>query len=134
MGVIDPITQALQAAVQRDVFPGAVLLARVDGMIGYHQAVGFASRLPTPTFTDLDTLYDLASLTKPLATGTAILCLIQDNSIHLDQSVGSLIEEVAERPIGRATVRDLLCHRSGLPAWRPYFESDFLWKCKTDIF
>ena len=119
---LNPITQALRAGVQERVFPGGVLLVRLNNSILYHEAVGLASSLPSAQATRLNTLYDLASLTKPLATATAILCLVQDGLAHLDQTVGSILPTLMNSPVGEATIRDLLSHRSGLPAWRPYFK------------
>ena len=122
MDRLHPITKALQAGVQRGIFPGAVLFVRLRNTILYHEAVGLTASLPSSPATHLNTLYDLASLTKPLATATAILCLVQDGLIHLDQPVASILRPTAKCPVGGATIRDLLCHRSGLPAWRPFYE------------
>ena len=118
----DPITQALQTGVQEGVFPGAVLLVRLRNTILYHKAVGLTSSLPSSSPSHINTLYDLASLTKPLATTTAFLCLVQDDLIDLDQEVGSILRPLTTSSIGEATIRDLLCHRTGLPAWRPFYQ------------
>lgn len=122
MDKTDPITRALQAGVDVQAFPGAVLLVRSHGDIKYHQAVGLTSRSTPNHPTTLHTVYDLASLTKPLATGTAILCLVQEGVLKIEQSIGSILQELHGSSIEHATIRDLLCHRSGLPAWRPYYE------------
>ena len=119
----DLITRALQAAVDEKVFPGAVLFVRYHGNICYHQAVGVTSALPSQSPTSLKTIYDLASLTKPLATGTGVLCLVQDGLLELDQPIESIVQVLRGKPVARATMRDLLCHRSGLPAWRSFYEA-----------
>jgi CubicO group peptidase (beta-lactamase class C family) len=67
-------------------------------------------------------MYDLASLTKPLATVTSILLLIQRAKVGLENPVQEVLAELEGMPIGQATVRDLLTHRSGLPGWRPFYE------------
>ena len=118
----DPITQALQAGVQEGVFPGAVLLVRLRNTILYHKAVGLTSSLSSSPPSHINTLYDLASLTKPLATTTAFLCMVQDGLVDLDQTAASILPPLTNNPIGEATIRDLLCHRSGLPAWRPFYQ------------
>ena len=123
MDTIDPITRALQNGVDEQIFPGAVLFARCRGRLCYHQAVGFASYLPTQRPAHLETIYDLASLTKPLATVTGVSCLVQDGVLELDQPVESILQELQGKPVGQATIRDLLCHRSGLPGYRTYFEN-----------
>ena len=118
----DPITHALQTAVQEGVFPGAVLLVRLRNTILYHKAVGLTSSLSSSSSTHINTLYDLASLTKPLAVTTACLCLVQDGFVDLDQTAASILRPLSANPIGEATIRDLLCHRTGLPAWRPFYQ------------
>ena len=118
----DPITEALQAGVQEGIFPGAVLLVRLRNTILYHKAVGLTSTYPSSPPSDINTLYDLASLTKPLATTTACLCLVQDGLVDLDQTAASILRPLTTNPIGEATIRDLLCHRTGLPAWCPFYQ------------
>lgn len=122
MATNDVIQAALQSAVDDGVFPGAQLAVRLRGEL---QCVVVAGRLSStspglpvqPT-----TIYDLASLTKPLVTGTSILLLIQRAKVMLEDSVQGVLTELEGTPIGQATVRDLLAHRSGLPGWRPFYE------------
>ncbi|MGB0910112.1 MAG: serine hydrolase domain-containing protein [Nitrospirales bacterium] len=123
---INPITRALQQGVDTHVFPGSVLFVRCHDRICYHQAVGLTSQFPSEHPARLDTVYDLASLTKPLATGMGIVCLVQDGILDIDQPVESILPELQGRVVGQATIQDLLCHRSGLPGWRPYYEHVFL--------
>lgn len=118
----DPIASAMQAAVKAGVFPGAVLLVRARGRIAYERAFGFASLLPREEAASLETVYDLASLTKPLATASAILCLVQDGRLGLDDPLDELLAELKGSAVGRATVSHLLNHSSGLPGWRPFYE------------
>lgn len=66
------------------VFPGGQLFVRHQGHILFHEAVGSLSFLPDSPPVRRDTLYDLASLTKPLGTASAILLLVQDGSIDLE--------------------------------------------------
>lgn len=116
------IQAALNRAVDEGVFPGAVLAVRVGARLRCLAAAGRLSTeaggLPVRT----DTIYDLASLTKPLATVTSILLLIQRGKLNLEDPVQQYLGELDGAPIGRATVRELLTHRSGLPGWRPLYE------------
>jgi len=57
-----------------------------------------------------------------LATVTSILLLVQAGKLKLDASIGDVLVELKEAPIGSASLRDLLAHRSGLPGWRPLYE------------
>jgi len=118
----DLITSAMQSAVEERIFPGAVLLVKFRGRPVYHEAFGCAALIPHPKPATIETLYDLASLTKPLATTTALLCLVQDGTLHLDDTLGAHFQELHGKEIGAATVCHLLHHSSGLPGWRPLYE------------
>jgi CubicO group peptidase (beta-lactamase class C family) len=67
-----------------------------------------------------DTIFDLASLTKPMATATSILILAERGAFHLDQEAARFLPERAARPLAGITLRNLLTHTSGLPGWRQY--------------
>ncbi|HKN86191.1 MAG TPA: serine hydrolase [Nitrospiraceae bacterium] len=116
------ITSVMHSAVEDRIFPGAVLLVQLRGQPVYQGAFGRAALMPQPQPATLDTLYDLASLTKPLATTTAIVCLIQDGMVHLDDALEIYFQELQGTEIGAATVHRLLHHSSGLPGWRPLYE------------
>ncbi|MGH7233350.1 MAG: serine hydrolase domain-containing protein, partial [Nitrospiraceae bacterium] len=106
----DPITQSMHTALDQRVFPGAVLLVRQAGQVRYHRAFGYAALRPEPHPATVDTVYDLASLTKPLATTTAVLCLVQDGRVRLDDPLASLFPEMTGSAVGGATVFHLLNH------------------------
>ena len=112
----------MDRAVQDGVFPGGVLAARVNGEIRILVVAGRLSSQPPADPVQPSTIYDLASLTKPLATVTSVLLLVQAGSLKLDAVVGDVLVELKDVPVGRASVRDLLSHRSGLPGWRPLYE------------
>lgn len=118
----DPVTGALLSAVESGLFPGAVLAVRVRGQVTYQRAAGQAALLPAPQPASLNTVYDLASLTKPLATAGALLTLVQERRFQLEEPLEQVLEELRGSPIGGVTALDLLSHSSGLPAWRPYYE------------
>ena len=118
-----PLTQILQQAVREGVFPGAVLFVRSFGEVVYHQAAGQMGQPPFDCPVTTDTIYDLASLTKPLATTTALVCLLQDGPMNLDQPVTDWLSEWQSTAYRHTTIRQLLHHSSGLPAWRRYYEA-----------
>ncbi len=122
MSPSDPIANAMHAAVEGGVFPGAVLLVRLRGQVAYHQAFGSAALTPAREPASPETVYDLASLTKPLATTTAVLCLVQDGRLRLDDPLQRHLDALHGNAIGEATVYHLLTHSAGLPAWRPLYE------------
>ncbi len=122
MSGTDSVDRALETAVQEGVFPGAVLGVRVRKRLIYLRAVGRVSSEPPGAPTQVGTIYDLASLTKPLATTTSVLWLVQQGRLTLDHRLEDLLPELKGFPIGEATIFHLLTHSSGLPAWRPYYE------------
>ena len=111
------IDDLMTRAISRKVFPGAVLLASVGGDIRFFKAFGVAdifSRRPVSNFT----FFDLASLTKPLATTLGIMALIKKEGFDIDQDIRFILPGFK---ISGITSRNLLAHTSGLPAWRPYY-------------
>lgn len=116
------IQAALEQAVTDGVFPGVVLaVRRGGGQIDLFTA-GLVSTLEAAHAVQPATVYDLASLTKPLSTVTALVLLIQAGRCQLHDRVESILPELAGTLIGTATIRHLLTHSSGLPGWRGYYE------------
>jgi CubicO group peptidase (beta-lactamase class C family) len=116
------IQAALQSAVDDGVFPGAQLAVRLRGELQSVVVAGRLSSEPPGLPVEPSTIYDLASLTKPLATVTSILLLIQRAKVTLGDSVQEVLAELEGAPIGQVTVRELLTHSAGLPGWRPFYE------------
>ncbi len=123
MDQFDPISRLLREGVQSRVFPGAVLYVCHQGEVCFHQAIGRTSSRPDASPVHVDTIYDLASLTKPLATASSFLLLIQSEQVSLTQTLATILEETQDAPLGQVTLSDLLSHQSGLPAWRPYYQA-----------
>lgn len=116
------IQAALEKAVTDGVFPGAVLAVRHGGGQADVVTAGLVSTLDAARAVQPATVYDLASLTKPLSTGTGLVLLIQTGRCQLHDRVESILPELAGSPIGTASLRHLLTHSSGLPGWRGYYE------------
>jgi serine-type D-Ala-D-Ala carboxypeptidase len=118
------ILQLLLDAVAGGVFPGAVLLVARHKDTLFCEAVGKGAVLPAPRLMTSQTRFDLASLTKPLATALTVLCLVSQEKLHLDDSLVKLLPSTnIPQDKKEITLRQLLCHCSGLPAWRPYYLS-----------
>lgn len=122
MSLPSAICAELRSAVKDGVFPGAVLAVRLRGQAPYLAAAGRLSSEPDSPPVEVSTLYDLASLTKPLVTVTSILLLVQRAELRLDDAIESGLPELAGSAVGRASLKDLLTHSSGLPGWRPLYE------------
>jgi CubicO group peptidase (beta-lactamase class C family) len=118
---MNQVEQLMQRAVAENIFPGAVLLVSKKGLIEFHQAFGlrdFISRSPTT----IKTIFDLASLTKPLATALAVMTLVQDEKAALDQQLGDVLPAFANDPKAPIQIQHLLHHNSGLAAYRAYYK------------
>jgi CubicO group peptidase (beta-lactamase class C family) len=115
------VHQLMQQALDERVFPGAVLLAAREGNIFFHKAWGVAD-LSSGRPVTVDTVYDLASLTKPLATTLAVMRLIQTGRLTLETPLAPVLPVMADTAKAGVTLRQLLSHCSGWPAWQPYFE------------
>lgn len=122
MATPDPIQAALQAAVDDGTFPGVVLAVRLRGMVVYEGAAGRLSQQNPGEAVTIHTCYDLASLTKVLATTTALLLLMQRGKLTLEDRVDQILNELQGSAAGVASLRQLLTHSAGLPGWRPYYE------------
>lgn len=81
------------------------------------EALGHAQVIPRRVPMQIDTVFDLASLTKPVATTTAILQLWEQGRIDLDAPLAHYLPDFAQEGKATATIRHLLAHTSGLPAW-----------------
>ena len=118
----DVIQAAMNQAVRDGVFPGAVLAVRLSGKIRCLAVSGRLSSDPTSGPVQVSTIYDLASLTKPLVTVTSVLLLIHARQLQLDVPVKNILTDLEGAPIGLVSLRDLLTHSAGLPGWRPFYE------------
>ena len=112
----------MEEAVENRVFPGAVLLVSKESQVVYHRAFGNRSLEPDVTPLHEDTIFDLSSLTKPLATTTAFLLLVREHKLRIDDRVTRIFHNFGVHGKTRITFRHLLAHCSGLPAWRAYYK------------
>jgi serine-type D-Ala-D-Ala carboxypeptidase len=118
-----PAEEAFREAVDQGVFPGAAVLAAKDDAIVFEGAFGFRSLLPAQSALQLDTVFDLASLTKPLATSLALMLLVRDGQVNVEDRVVRFLPAFGACGKQLTTVRHLLTHTSGLPPWKPYYEA-----------
>jgi uncharacterized protein YbbC (DUF1343 family)/CubicO group peptidase (beta-lactamase class C family) len=112
LSVVDPI---VQSAIENHEVPGAVLLVGHDGRVIYRKAYGMRSVEPTRSAMTLDTVFDIASLTKVVATTTAAMQLVEQGKLRLNDPVVKYLPEFGQNGKSEITVRDLLTHYSGLP-------------------
>jgi CubicO group peptidase (beta-lactamase class C family) len=115
------INRLLDEGVISGVFPGAVLLVALGGEIIFTKAAGILSTSARQSPVMLNSIFDLASLTKPLATAIAVMRLVDKGVISLDQPLVELLPSPLPNEKKGITVRLLLCHASGLTNWKPYY-------------
>jgi CubicO group peptidase (beta-lactamase class C family) len=116
------VDSLMMQAVANEIFPGGVLLVSQKGETVFFNAYGvthLVSRVPVVP----ETIFDLASLTKPLATTLAVMRLVQHHQIKLEQHLGQLLPEFEHTDKARVKLAHLLYHNSGLPDYRPYYEA-----------
>ncbi|MBW1873319.1 MAG: serine hydrolase, partial [Deltaproteobacteria bacterium] len=116
------LSNLMEQGASDGVFPGGVLLVSIKGSIRHHTAHGKLSLQPDGHLVTRETIFDLASLTKPLATTTLILDMIQRGNISLSDSIQKYIPDIQNAGSNEISIQHLLEHSSGLVAWRPYFE------------
>jgi len=117
----DRISRKIETAISQGVFPGAVLLCAKNQKIIIHEAYGLADIFEKRKMRK-DSIFDLASLTKPLATTLALSKLIEKDQVCLDQKIGFFLKEFKTSPKADITIDMLLRHTSGFPAHREYFK------------
>ncbi|MGA3083227.1 MAG: serine hydrolase domain-containing protein [Thermodesulfobacteriota bacterium] len=111
----------MYSAIEEGVFPGAVLLAARADEILLHKAYGYASVIPEKQPLKTETIFDLASLTKPLATTLGIMSLVERGLLSLDQPLGFWLDRTQSHEQQGITLRRLLAHSAGFPAYQPYY-------------
>jgi uncharacterized protein YbbC (DUF1343 family)/CubicO group peptidase (beta-lactamase class C family) len=102
-------------AVAEGNIPGAVLLVGHNGKVVHRRAFGERSLEPLREPMTVDTVFDLASLTKCIATATSIMKLVEQGRIRLGDSVATYLPDFAQNGKKDITIRDLLTHYSGMP-------------------
>ena len=105
----------VEKAVAEGNIPGAVLLVGHNGKVVHRRAFGERSLEPLREPMTIDTVFDLASLTKCIATATSIMKLVEQGRIRLGDSVATYLPDFAQNGKKDVTIRDLLTHYSGMP-------------------
>ncbi|MGH9470404.1 MAG: exo-beta-N-acetylmuramidase NamZ domain-containing protein [Terriglobia bacterium] len=109
------IAPLVEKAIAENDCPGAVVLVGHHGRIVYRRAFGDRTHIPRDYPMTVNTIFDMASLTKVIATTPAVMQLFQEGKIRLDDPVADYWPEFGENGKQAITVRDLLTHYSGLP-------------------
>lgn len=108
------IEDVVADGLRRERMPGCVVLVLRRGQIVFFKAFGQRRLQPEPQPMTTDTLFDLASLTKPVATATALMTLVERGQVRLDQPASNYLPEFRVQGKESITVIQLLTHQSGL--------------------
>jgi len=124
---LEGIAPLVEAAIQSKKVPGAVVLIGHEGQVVYRKAFGERSLVPERQAMTVDTIFDMASMTKVVATTTAVMQLVEQGKIELSAPVSDYWPEFKHNGKGLVTIRELMTHYSGLPpdlelkpAWTGY--------------
>lgn len=115
------LDMVMQHAINDSVFPGGVVGVMRNGALIWRQGYGYHDYTKTKTVAS-NTVYDLASVTKVMATTTSIMKLVSDGKVNVDDPVSDYIDEFNTDEKQEITLRHLLLHTSGLPAFRIYVD------------
>jgi len=121
---LDQIEALVNADIADKKLPGAVVIVGRKGKIVYRKAFGNRSLVPTVEKMTVDTIFDVASLTKPVATATSIMILIEQGKLRLNDTIGKFIPDIDDPEAKKVTIQQLLTHTSG---YRPDFDLSAKW-------
>ncbi|MEP6655076.1 MAG: serine hydrolase domain-containing protein [Myxococcales bacterium] len=116
------VGNVLETAIAEGTVPGAVILCAREGMTRFHAAFGARQTQPRLLAATTRTVYDIASVTKAVSTSVLTMKAVAAGLITLDDQVSLHIPEFQGDGKDAVTVRQLLCHASGLPPHRPFYE------------
>jgi len=112
----------LDRGVKEGAFPAAVLFVCRNDRVVFREAAGYSMIIPERKGITLNTCFDIASLTKIVATTSAIMLLVQQNMLNIDDPVCKFFPGFKNGAMKRITIRHLLSHSAGLAAWKPYYK------------
>jgi CubicO group peptidase (beta-lactamase class C family) len=115
----DAIDAAVEKSIAAGDMPGCVVLVLHKDEVKYRKAFGLRAKQPVEDKMTPDTIFDLASLTKPIATATSIWILIEQGKLKLDDPVAKHWPEFGANGKDKVTIEHLLLHTSGLIADNP---------------
>lgn len=122
----EKVRHVVTDAIEDKAFPSAVVAIMQHNRILFHEAFGRLTYEPSSPKADTTTIYDLASVTKVLATTLSLMKLYDEGKLKLDDPVTKYIPEFGSNGKGHITLRNLCLHNAGLIEFRHYYET-----CKT---
>ena len=123
---LEKVDDIVEAAIRDTAFPGAALVIIKDGVIVHEKAYGSFDYEPYSKRVDISTMFDLASVTKVISTTSAIMRLVGEGKLKLDDPVVKYFPKFGQKGKEHITLYNLLVHNSGLVGWMKFYEI-----CKT---
>jgi CubicO group peptidase (beta-lactamase class C family) len=108
------------SGIDKRAYPGCQVVFALDGKIFYNKSFGHPRYEDTVKVTNGD-IYDLASVTKVAATTLAIMKLVEEKKISLDEKLGTYLPELKGSNKQDLIIRDVMTHQAGLQAWIPFY-------------
>lgn len=118
---LDKLDLFIDRCIQDGVFPGCRVVAAKNGLVFYDQSFGYYTYSKKQAV-DSNTLYDVASLTKVLATTLAVMHLYETGKINLDKTLGDYLPITKGTDKAKLKIRDILLHQAGLKSWIPFYK------------
>lgn len=117
-----PLSSSGRSSSPGHVFPGAVLLVGRGGKVVHQKAYGCRAVTPEMAPMAEDTVFDVASLTKPVVTTTLLMQLVDRGLLDVDRRISRVIQSCSTHGKDKITIRNLLNHSSGYPAYVPFYK------------
>lgn len=111
---LQQIDEVVEQGIREKKMPGCVLLVARGGQVVLKKAYGHKQLEPTKVKMTTDTVFDLASVTKPVATATSVMMLVERGKLQLDEPVSKTIPEFGQNGKDKITIEHLLTHQGGL--------------------
>ncbi len=113
--------KSLTDLIAKQEIAGCVCWIGNDKKTDFFEAYGYAQKVPEQVRVDKNTIFDLASLTKPIITALSIMQLCEKNQIKMNDTIDTYLPYFRGSKNGNKTIRQLLTHTSGLPSWYPLY-------------
>ena len=110
---LDQIDALIEKDISDKKLPGAVVVIGHKGKIVYRKAFGNRALVPNVEKMTVDTIFDIASLTKVVATTTSIMIFVERGQLRLNDTIGKFIPEIEDEAVKKITIQQLLTHVSG---------------------
>lgn len=105
----------------KEKIPGCVCWVSNNKKVFFFESFGYRQLIPEKIAMHKNTIFDLASITKPLCTAVSVMLLFEEKEIKLTDRIEKYLREFKNKPNGKKTIKELLTHTSGLPAWFPLY-------------